>query len=282
VGSGGTLTGLSNFFTKVDPHVEMILADPVGSVLANHVEGKPLGQAGSWLVEGIGEDFIPAIADLSKVHKAYRVSDADSFRTARELLNKEGVLAGSTSGTLLCAALRFCKEQTTPKRVVCLIPDTGSKYLSKMYSDVWLGDQGLMGRNKAGDLTDLISRRYQEGRVVTVAPNDAVRVAYARMRMYDVSQLPVIEEGKVVGFVDESNILLGVLGGEGDVFSKKVADLMDRNVATFPPTAAITDLLPVLNMGHIPIIVQGDQFLGLITKIDVVNYLRLQHSTMTS
>jgi len=144
VGSGGTITGLTRFFSRVAPEVEMVLADPAGSVLADFVETGHFGQAGSWGVEGIGEDFVPPIADLSRVRRAFRISDAESLGTARDLLRREGILAGSSTGTLLAAALRYCREQSTPKRVVTLACDSGNKYLSKMYNNFWMADRGFL------------------------------------------------------------------------------------------------------------------------------------------
>ena len=144
VGSGGTITGLSRFFARVAPQVEMVLADPLGSVLADYVQTGRIGEAGSWAVEGIGEDFVPPIADLSRVRTAYRIGDAESLLTARDLLRREGILAGSSSGTLVAAALRYCREQSRPKRVVTLVCDSGNKYLSKMFNDFWMADRGFL------------------------------------------------------------------------------------------------------------------------------------------
>ena len=134
VGSGGTLTGIGRFMAMHSATTRMILADPVGSVLAQFVESGRVGQAGSWAVEGIGEDFIPPNADLSLVQKAYAISDPDSFAAARDLLRHEGVLAGSSTGTLLAAALRYCREQDEPKRVVSLVCDSGAS-LDDVFSD---------------------------------------------------------------------------------------------------------------------------------------------------
>jgi cystathionine beta-synthase len=143
VGSGGTVTGLSRCFALHSPATELVLADPEGSVLANAVAGRPLGEAGSWQVEGIGEDFLPPILDLGRVGCAYTIEDAESFATARRLLRREGILAGSSTGCLLAAALRYCREQQTPRRVVTFACDTGNKYLSKFYDDAWLAARGL-------------------------------------------------------------------------------------------------------------------------------------------
>src|SRR5690606_41676824 len=134
----------------------MVLAAPVGSILAEYInEGTLSGKSGSWMVEGIGEDFLPSISDFSRVKKAYAISDRESFLTARELLAKEGILGGSSTGTLLAAALRYCREQTEPKRVLTLVCDTGNKYLSKMYNDYWMLDNGFLERPQHGDLRDL-------------------------------------------------------------------------------------------------------------------------------
>ena len=133
VGSGGTITGLSRFFARVASHVEIVLADPVGSVLTEYVKTGKVGEAGSWVVEGIGEDFVPPIADLSRVRHAYSISDAESLVTGRDLLKREGILAGSSSGTLVAAAVKYCREQSKAKRVVTFICDSGNKYLSKIY-----------------------------------------------------------------------------------------------------------------------------------------------------
>src|SRR5213595_1362156 len=141
VGSGGTITGLSRFFSRVQPNLEMVLADPAGSILVDYVKTGNIGTAGSWAVEGIGEDFVPEIADLSEVAEAYTIEDAESFATARELLRKEGILGGSSTGTLLAGALRYCRAQTEKKRVVTFVADDGNKYLSKMYNDFWMAEQ---------------------------------------------------------------------------------------------------------------------------------------------
>ena len=153
--------------------------------------------SGSWAVEGIGEDFIPAIADLSRVRRAYSISDEESFNTARALLRQEGLLAGSSTGTLLAAALRYCREQTTPKRVVTFVCDTGTRYLTKVYSDGWMVDQGLLHRPKLGDLRDLIARLPEEGAVISVSPEDTLATAFSRMRQAEVSQLPEIGRAHV-------------------------------------------------------------------------------------
>ena len=273
VGSGGTLTGFSRYFARVAPNVELVLADPKGSILADYVAIGKLGRAGSWLVEGIGEDFVPQICDLSRVHKAYTVSDEDSFVTARALLREEGILGGSSSGTLLAAALRYCREQTRPKRVVTLVCDSGGKYLSKMFNDYWMRDQGFLPSNAYGDLRDLISRRAETGAVVSVAPSDTLLIAYSRMRLYDVSQLPVMDSGEIVGLIDESDLLLAA---ERDtaLFRNPVREFMSTKLVTVDAHAPLESLFPLFDQGLVVIVRESAHFSGLITRVDVLNHLR--------
>ena len=273
VGSGGTLTGLSRFFARVAPQCEIVLADPAGSVLSGYIRDHKIGAAGSWLVEGIGEDFVPKIADLSRVTRSYSIPDEESFLAARELVSKEGIFAGSSTGTLLSAAIKYCGEQSTPKRVVTLACDSGGKYLSKMYNDIWMADQGFLRRHQFGDLRDLVSRRYQDGTVVMVGPSDTLLTAFNRMRIADVSQVPVLENGKLVGILDESDLLVRVQDGGGS-FADPVSSAMNDRLETFQPSASFHDLRSILDRGEVAIILDGDQFVGLITRIDMLNYLR--------
>ncbi len=275
VGSGGTMTGLSRYFARVAPHVEMVLADPAGSVLAGYVATGKIGEAGSWLVEGIGEDFVPPICDLSRVRHTFTIGDEESFLTARALLRDEGILGGSSSGTLVAAALRYCRAQASPRRVVTFVCDSGSKYLSKMYNDFWMQDQGFLRGARRGDLRDLIARSHEKGAVVTVAPGDDLLAAYSRMKLYDLSQLPVLEDERIVGILDESDVLLAVCRDEG-AFRRPVRDFMTSRLTTVPPDASLESLLPIFDRGLVAIVCDGDRFVGLITRLDVVNFLRRQ------
>ncbi|MFN3584492.1 pyridoxal-phosphate dependent enzyme [Phenylobacterium sp.] len=273
VGSGGTLTGLGRYFAKVSPKTRMVLADPVGSILAPLVnEGKEV-QAGSWIVEGIGEDFVPDICDLGLVEKAYAITDQESVATARELLMKAGILAGSSSGTLLAAALKYCREQTEPKRVVTLVCDTGSRYLSKMYNDSWVAEQGLADRKLHGDLRDLIAR--SEADAVTVGPEDTLLTAYNRMRQADVSQLPVMDDGRLIGLIDESDLLEAVERRDAEGrFKQPVSAAMTAKLNTLQAGQPLDALLPIFEQDQVAIVMDGRDFLGLITRIDLINYLR--------
>jgi cystathionine beta-synthase len=273
-GSSGTMTGLSRCFASKSPDTELILADPVGSILEEYINRGTLSEkSASWMVEGIGEDFLPPISDFTRVRKAYAISDKESFLTARELLEKEGILGGSSTGTLLAAALKYCREQTTPMKVLTLVPDTGNKYISKMYNDYWMLDNGFLERKATGDLRDLILRPFSQRDTVVVAPTDLLVTAYQRMKLYDVSQLPVMEGDAIVGIVDESDVLLHVYGDESR-FRDPVSTAMVSKLDKIDVRSPIESLLPVFDRGHVAIVVDGEKFLGLITRIDLLNYLR--------
>ena len=276
VGSSGTVTGVCQYLIQHAPDVEVILADPVGSILAEYINTGNISEKGSsWLVEGIGEDFIPTIADFSKVTKAYAISDAESFDVARELLKTEGILAGSSTGTLLAAALKYCREQTDAKRVVTFAADTGNKYLSKLYNDFWMEDQGFIAREQTGDLRDLVGRPHGERATITVGPGDILTTAHNRLRNAGFSQLPVMEEGILVGVVTEETIIQHVYG-KPELMSSLVADAMQTAFIKLDKETSVNNLVSMLQVQPYAAIMDGEEFLGLITRSDVLNYLRRQ------
>ena len=274
VGSSGTVTGLSRYFAEAAPDLELVLADPEGSILAEYIAtGNLRDDGGGWLVEGIGEDFLPSISDFSRVHKAYTVSDKESFITARELLKREGLLGGSSTGTLMAAALKYCRDQTEPKRVLTLVCDTGNKYLSKVYNDYWMREQGFLDIESHGDLRDLIARPVETHDAIVVRPEEPLSNAYKRMKLYDVSQLPVVEDGRIVGIIDESDLLVAIYDQE-DRFNDPISSAMVTELEAVQVDDPIDKLLPIFNRDLVAIVLRGDEFLGLITRVDLLNYLR--------
>jgi cystathionine beta-synthase len=162
--------------------------------------------------------------------------------------------------------------------VVTLVCDSGNKYLSKVFNDFWVAEQGLSDRPLKGDLSDLISRRFDTGATVTVGPEDTLLTAYHRMRSADVSQLPVLVERKLVGIIDESDILNVIVGREklrGAGFSTLVKEAMTSSPHTLPVSAALSALLPVFAHNEVALVCEGDTFVGLITRIDLINHIRL-------
>lgn len=274
VGSAGTLKGLTDHFKKVKPDLEIILGDPEGSVLVDYVNGRNLPQAGSWLVEGIGEDFVPDQFNMTLVKKAYSISDAESFATARTLLRKEGILAGSSSGTIISAAVKYAREQKQPKNIVTFVCDSGNKYLTKMYNDFWMIDQGFIKGTENNNLEDLVTRKYSEHTVIAVKPTDTLLNAHSKMKMYEVSQLPVVEENEVIGIIDEWDILTAVENGDETILRKPISDYMSIGVISVSIDDDLSQVVSILKRGYLVIVKKDGRFYGLITKMDYLNYLR--------
>lgn len=180
------------------------------------------------------------------------------------------MLAGSSTGTLLAAALRYCRAQTEPKRVVTFVCDSGNKYLSKMYNDHWMLEQGLLSKPQHGDLRDLIAYRHDEGAAVSAAPDDTLAIVHARMRLYDISQLPVLEGDRVVGLIDEWD-LLNAVEADAAHFSLPASSAMTKRVHTLQKEAGYEELQATFNHGHVAVVLDGERFLGLITRTDVLN-----------
>ncbi len=274
VGSGGTITGIGRYFARTAPDVEMVLADPQGSILAPYIEHGIVTQAGSWLVEGIGEDFVPNNFEAKLVKRAYTIADRESIDTARLVLQKEGVLCGSSSGTLIAAALKYARAQKKPKRIVTFVCDSGNKYLSKIYNEAWLGDNGLAETQPTHDLRDLIARPFARGQVITAAPGESLQQVYAKMKTNDISQLPVMDKGIVLGIIDETDVLLAVAGNPAGFTLTAGAVMANNKLAIVPPSKRVIDLVEIFERGCTACVVEDGKFLGLITPIDFLNYLR--------
>ena len=274
VGSGGTLTGMAEYFKSQDPSICMVAADPEGSIISDAVlKGDYSYDGGSWLVEGVGEDFIPDTFEVSLMDDAETVSDKEAFEVLQIILKEEGILGGSSTGTLVAAAAKWCRKQTEHKNVVTFICDTGNKYLSKAFNKAWLHDNNLLETEKFGDLRDLINRRADKGEMISVSPTDTLLVAYNRMRASDISQIPVINNDKLMGLLDEEDLLFTV-SKDSEAFSNKVSSHMIEKLDILQFGASEDELLSVLSEGKVAIIYDNETFIGFITKVDLINYYR--------
>ena len=273
VGTGGTLTGIGSFLKSKKPDLDIVLADPNGSILADYVNLGEMKEPGKWLVEGIGEDFIPSILDISLADCAYTITDTEAFATVRDLLKKEGISAGTSSGVLLGAAIKYCTEQTEAKQVVTLLPDSGARYVSKVFNDDWMLDQGLISRPSEHNLLDLIVRRFDDQTTVTVGPKDLLNTALTRAKLHGISQLPVMEGENIIGIIDEWDMLQAVVGDKS-AFMAEVEKYMITDLEVVNVDSPIESLMPIFSKDLIAIVMDQEKFLGIITRIDLINYLR--------
>ena len=204
---------------------------------------------------------------------AETVSDKEAFEVLQIILKEEGILGGSSTGTLVAAAAKWCRKQKEHKNVVTFICDTGNKYLSKAFNKAWLQDNNLLDLKTYGDLRDLINRRADKGEMISVNETDSLLVAYNRMRASDVSQIPVMKDKKLIGILDEEDLLFAVSKDQSS-FSNNVSDYMIDHLDTLQFDASKDELLSILTEGKVAIIFDGETFIGFVTKVDLINYYR--------
>lgn len=273
VHSGATLAGLTRFFKTAAPHVEVWAAAPAGAPVIRRLQPDPGGPAGEWLPGGKIPPALPPLCDLTGVRGGLSVNESESAAAVRLLLKREGLLAGPESGLLLAAAIKYGRSRSKPVRVATFLVDDGRRALDRELSDRWMSERGHLPRPRHGDLRDLIARSPGAGTAVTISPESCLADAYRLFKRHEVSQLPVLDRSRLVGILDESDVLIPV-AQDGRRFLDKVGDVMTRDLWTVSPGTPLADLLPIFASGRVPLVVDGEEFLGLITQIDVIHYLR--------
>jgi cystathionine beta-synthase len=265
VGTGGTLSGVGRYLKERNPEVKIIGADPEGSVLSG-------GTPKPWKVEGIGEDFVPKTFNSQVVDDWVRVSDAESFHFARALSRLEGILAGGSSGTSLGAALRYARRLTPRDVVVAMVCDTGRNYLSKLYDDRWLAENRLvLSEQPSHSLGDLLKTRGPR-MLVSIGPDATVEEAIVQMQSAGISQLPVLENGKPVGAIQEVT-LARVLHDNSDPNQVKVGEVMARPLPALDVSVHLDEAYRLLLSGNTGVLATRDgQVVDIITRIDLVQY----------
>jgi cystathionine beta-synthase len=265
-GTGGTISGVGRYLKERNPAIRVIGADIEGSILSG-------GTPGSWKVEGIGEDFVPNTLNAHVVDEWIRVSDADSFLTARRVARQEGILLGGSSGTSLTAAFRYAQRCKSEDLIVVLCPDTGRNYLSKMYDDAWVAHNGYLEiapeQTTAGDLLQALGR---EGKLVSLLPGNSLEQAADTFRELGISQMPVIENGRIIGAVQEITIVHALHGGL-DSRSATVRQVMARPMPEVEVSVLLQEIYRLLLAGNQAVVVLKEgRLAGLITRADLMQF----------
>jgi cystathionine beta-synthase len=265
VGTGGTVSGVARYLKERNPEIKIVGADPEGSVLSG-------GSPRPWKVEGIGEDFVPKTFNSQLVDDWIRVSDAEAFHTARDLARREGILAGGSSGVSVAAALRYARRLSKGDIVVALVADTGRNYLSKFYDDAWLAENKLQMREQpAHSVGDLLRTRGRR-QLVTISPDATVAEAIDRMQSSGISQLPVLQDGKPVGSIQEVT-LARVLHDDADPAQVLVQDVMARPLPTVDVSVHLDEAYRLLLSGNTGVLAVADgKVVDIVTRIDLVQY----------
>ena len=269
VGTGGTISGVARYLKERKPDIKIVGADPEGSVLSG-------GSPRPWKVEGIGEDFVPRTFNSQLVDDWVRISDTESFHVARSLARREGILAGGSSGTNVAAALRYARRLTRDDLVVALVCDTGRNYLSKFFDDAWLTANNLQEvEQPVGSIGDLLNTRGPR-HLVTIHPEATVAAAIDLMQSVGISQLPVLQDGKSVGSIQEVT-LARVLHDQVDPNEVSVGEIMARPLPTLETSVHLDEAYRLLLAGHTGVLALGDgKVVDIVTRIDLVHYWRLR------
>ncbi len=272
MGTGGTITGTGKYLKERKPNVKVVGVDPEGSMFHHEFYGIN-GDVHTYKVEGIGEDFMPSTIDLKIVDEIVTVSDKDAFLTARRLAKEEGILAGGSSGAAVFAALQMAKTMQNGL-IVVILPDTGRNYINKIFSDEWMREYGFLEsdgeRISVEDILRKKSRRVKG--VVSLKTDDTLETAIKLFRIYDISQLPVTDDGMSIGSVREINVMKKLADKEIHK-NQKIGEIMDEPLPAVNITDKILDAFSLLKDKDAAVVIKNNKIVDIITTIDVINYL---------
>ena len=266
VGTGGTISGIGEFLKERNAQIRVIGADIEGSILSGD-SPKP------WKVEGIGEDFVPQTLNAQVVDEWIRISDAESFATARRIAREEGILLGGSSGTALAAAFRYAQRCTAEDVIVVLCPDTGRNYLSKMYDNTWMAQHGLADRVPERVVVgDLLSALAREGNLISLTPEDTLKKAADLFRERGISQIPILERGEMVGAVEEITIMRALRQGSPPE-AIRLREIMAKPLPRLDVGVSLEEVYRLLMAGNPAVVaVRDGRVVSIITRSDLMSF----------
>lgn len=278
IGTGGTITGVGRYLKSKNPNIVIVGVDIEGSILTeiwqNRGKIPPGAYPKTYKVEGIGEDFLPSTMDINYVDAIERAGDRESFLWARALVRQEGIFAGGSSGSAIAGAIKYCRKLTPDRLPVVILPDSGSRYLSKFYDDKWMREFGFLsmefGETALGDL--LIAKPNKA--LFTATLGDSIRKIVSVMHQNAVSQMPVVgADGSLVGLIEEVDLLNHMLEKHEHNHDETIDSLVQNAGAVFPPETPLEEAMPSLTAGYALIVVENSKPTGILTKIDVLDYV---------
>lgn len=275
MGTGGTISGTAKYLKEKNPDVKIVGVDPIGSVYYDYFKTGKMTEAHSYLVEGFGEDILPSTMQFDFVDDVVRVSDRECFQFTRRLVREEGIFAGGSSGGSIAGAIKYAERLDEPKNIVALICDSGSRYMSKIFDDDWMRENGFL-EDRWGQATvaDLLATKEAGGKVLTAPIDATVAEVIGRMKSHGISQLPVVNDSKVVGLVNEADVLDHLLG-DGD-HDSAVESIARPNFAVVESSDRIGMMGSLFGDGRVLIVVDNDELVGIITKIDFIDFVTSQ------
>jgi cystathionine beta-synthase len=278
MGTGGTITGVGRYLKSKNPNIKIVGIDIEGSILTEIWQNKGEIPEGAYpktyKVEGIGEDFLPTALDLSIVDWIERAGDRESFLWARQLVRQEGIFAGGSSGSALAGAIKYCRRLSADRLPVVILPDSGSRYLSKFFDDKWMREFGFLSMEFGETtLSDLLIAKPDKV-LYTAMLGDSMRKVVAAMHQHGISQMPVVgKDGTLVGLLEEVDLLNHMLDKHEHSQDEPIDSLVQNASAVFPPDTSLEEAMPSLKSGLALIVAENSRPSGILTKIDVLDYV---------
>jgi cystathionine beta-synthase len=275
MGTGGTISGCGKFFKERNASVRIVGVDPVGSLYYDFVKSGRITKPFSYKVEGIGEDFFPTTMNLAIIDEIVRVDDRECFSMTRDLTRLEGLFVGGSGGAAVAGALKYARQfATAGQKILVFLADGGHKYMSKIFNDDWMRENGFLDdATGLGTVRDLLVAKDRVGReLVTATPASKVRDVIATLASRGISQLPVVEHGKLKGIVAEVDLLRHLVSGHKTLDSP-IDELIEGDYATVTPNTKLELLQTVLGDAKVAIVEDGDRVVGIVTKIDLISFL---------
>ena len=273
MGTGGTISGCGRYFKEQKPGFQIVGVDPIGSLYYEYVKTGRLTKPFSYYVEGIGEDFLPGTMNLKIVDHIVRVDDKECFMMTRELVRQEGIFCGGSSGAAVAGAIKYAEQLGGVKRnMLVLLPDSAQKYLSKIFDDEWMRSNGFLEEeDPLGTVRSLLQQKRQRA-IITAKRGDSLRDVVALMKEHSISQIPVLQDGRMAGLVSELDLLNCMLKNPGHM-EMAIDELIEADYATVTPDTKIKLLKSIFNQAKLVCVLDRDELVGVITKIDLIEYL---------
>ena len=271
MGTGGTISGTAQYLKERKPSLRVIGVDPIGSIYYDYFRTGRITTAHSYRVEGFGEDFLPGTMDFQWVDEVIRVSDKDCFQWTRRVVREEGLYCGGSSGGTVCAALRYAERTKRRENIVCILPDSAVRYLSKIFNDTWMREGGYL-EPELGEETVADILAMQTHPLVTAAPDDTFGMVIARMKEHGISQLPVVEDGRMLGLIGERDTLMALLDGRAQA-STPVAGFLNASFAMVESHNRVSLLSQIFHQNKVVVVEDAGRVSGILTKIDLIDWL---------
>ena len=273
MGTGGTISGCGRYFKERKPGFQIIGVDPIGSLYYDYVKTGRLAKAFSYSVEGIGEDFLPSTMNLKIIDEIVRVDDKECFLMTRRLVREEGIFCGGSSGAAVAGAVRYAEKLGAEKKnILVLLPDSAQKYLSKIFDDRWMKENGFLEEaDPLGAVVDLVKSKGRRP-IVTISRGSTIREAIGKLQEFGISQLPVLDGGRLAGLVTEIDLLNHLVTNPGQT-DGLIDELVESDYATVTPQTKVKLLRTIFNDAKLVLVLDRDELLGVITKIDLIEYL---------